>query len=57
MKRKQQREKCEARTCICSGKLLAKYSVNGSGKEGKTFTLCGPCAVYLRRGGHKVKVV
>lgn len=49
------KKKCSAQTFICSGELLAQYGVNGSEKEGKTFTICGPCMVYLKRGGSKFK--
>lgn len=41
--------KCQAGTIICSGELIQSYAVNGSDKDGKTFRICGPCAVYLRR--------
>jgi hypothetical protein len=51
-----QKPKCEARTGICSGELLARYGVNRSEKEGKTFLICGPCRVYLKQGGHKLKL-
>lgn len=47
--------KCEAQTEFCSGELLARYGVNGSEKEKKLFTICGPCAVIIRRGGSKLK--
>ncbi len=46
---KAKKEKCEAGTPICSGSLVARYSVNGSEKEGQTFALCGACKVYLGR--------
>lgn len=46
---------CEAKTHICSGELVVTYSVNGSHKEHQLFSICGPCAVYLRRGGATLK--
>lgn len=46
--------KCEAKTNFCSGELVAEYGVNGSKKEGKTFKICGACAVIFRRSGHKL---
>lgn len=46
---KAKREKCEAKTPICSGSMVRRYSVNGSEKAGYTFPLCGPCKVYLGR--------
>lgn len=51
-KRKPSKLKCEAATFICSGELVRPYAVN---KSDKTFNICGPCAVYLRRGGNKLK--
>lgn len=51
------KKKCEAGMPICSGQLVRTYGVNGSEKEGKTFNLCGPCMVYLKRGGAKMKAV
>lgn len=47
--------KCAAKTPICSGSLLAQYSVNGSEKERKYFWLCGACKVWLGRV-HKLKL-
>lgn len=49
------KRKCEADTPLCSGELVRKYGVNGSEKTGETFSLCGPCAVYIKRGGSKLK--
>jgi len=49
MPRRKRKETCEAGTVICSGQLIKRYGVNGSEKEGKTFLICGPCAVYLKR--------
>jgi hypothetical protein len=54
---KKQKKKCEANTPFCSGELLARYGVNGSEREGKDFVLCGPCRVFLKRGGHKLKLL
>lgn len=51
------KKKCEAATIICSKELIATYGVNGSEKEETTFQICGPCAVYLRKGGAKLKQV
>lgn len=51
------RKICEASTQICSNQLVVRYGVNGSEKEGQTFYICGPCAVYLKRGGSKLKSV
>lgn len=48
---------CEAKTNVCSNELVVRYSVNGSGKEGESFPICGPCAVYLRKGGAKLEQV
>lgn len=48
---------CTASTPLCSGELVKKYSVNGSKAEGKTFAICGPCAVYIKRGGSKLEEV
>lgn len=56
MSKKQKKLKCEANSFICSNELVARYSVNGSHKEGKTFLLCGPCKVYLGRTA-KIKAV
>ena len=53
-------KKCEAGTHICSGELVATYGVNGSEKakpKPQLFDICGPCAVYIRRGGSKLKQV
>ena len=46
--------KCEAGTPICSGEMIVTYGVNGSEKKGQSFKLCGPCAVFLRKGGNKI---
>lgn len=46
---KRKKQKCELQSPLCSGELLAQYSVNGSEKEHKHFWLCGPCKVYLGR--------
>lgn len=54
---KKQKCKCEANTEFCSGEVMAKYGVNGSEKEGKTFWICGACMVILKRNGSKFKQV
>lgn len=57
-KRKQPKKKtCQLHSPICSGQMMVTYGVNGSEKEGQVFAICGPCAVYLRRGGSKLKQV
>ena len=56
-KKKKKNKKCEAQTEFCSGELITKYGVNDSEREGKTFDICGACAVMLRRGGSKLKQV
>jgi hypothetical protein len=54
-KAKSKKPVCQARLPICSNELVARYSVNASGKEGTHFYLCGPCTVYLKRNGHEIK--
>lgn len=54
---KRARPGCEAGTELCSGELVRRYGVNGSEKQGETFRLCGPCAVYIKRGGSRLKEV
>lgn len=51
------KNKCQAKTNFCSGELVIRYGVNGSEKEGKSFLICGPCMVILKRGGTKFKQV
>lgn len=48
---------CDSQGPLCNGQLLQRYGVNGSEQEGKTFHLCGACAVYIKRGGSRLRVV
>ncbi len=56
-KRQKKEDKCEAGTPLCSGSLIVSYGVNGSDKKNETFRLCGACAVYLKKGGAKLRQV
>lgn len=56
-KKKKKKDLCQAQTQFCSGELIARYGVNGSEKDGKTFRICGACMVILKRQGAKFKQV
>jgi len=51
------KKECQAGTGICSNELIRTYSVNNSQRAGETFDICGPCTIYLKRGGSKLKEV